>query len=769
MKWQSKARNLLDLTGKLQSAKILPMLVFSKSEVEQDLGGVCLQILDKNWAKMIVRSSSKNEDSISCSHAGEFMSVQNVNTQNLQNAIVEVISSLPNNDDEIFIQPMLENITLFGVAMSALNGANYVNINIDTSGNSYNLTAGNGLYDNYIVLRGFRLDERYQNHNKLNAILDLIDELCELYESEFIDIELAFIKGQKDKLDDLYLLQVRPMANISVNKALDLRLLSDMISKKFSKLSASRPHLYGQRSILGIMPDWNPAEILGLRPKRLSISLYKELITDNVWAYGRDKYGYKNLRSFPLMVDFAGLCYIDTRVSFNSFLPRTLSDELSKKLVDFYLDKLEESPAKHDKIEFDIVFSAYEFDLKERLAKCDILSKDECDELYKGLKDITISLFNKDSRFYLDLKRIDELLRRFESLQKSNLASIDMIYWLIEETKRYGTLSFSGIARAAFVATSLLNSLVRIDLISKEEKDQFLSSFSTISGDINRDLYSLNKEEFLAKYGHLRANTYDITSPRYDKAWDLYFNKDLDINTDANITKNLKTFKPQNKKAIKKILKENGFKLKTHEFFDFIALAIKSREYSKFVFTMVLSEVLEQVSEYLAEMGISREDAAFLDIKVLLGFYTTLDSIRAKDIVLANIAKNKKEYEYTKALCLPHLIAKNTDIYAHKQSSNEPNYITQKSISAPKANINDGDIKGKIVCLKNADPGFDFIFSQNIAGLITAYGGANSHMAVRCSEFGLPAAIGVGTRLFELCENASIITLDCLNQRIICE
>jgi len=33
------------------------------------------------------------------------------------------------------------------------------------------------------------------------------------------------------------------------------------------------------------MPDWNPAEIIGIKPKMLALSLYKELITDNIWAY----------------------------------------------------------------------------------------------------------------------------------------------------------------------------------------------------------------------------------------------------------------------------------------------------------------------------------------------------------------------------------------------------------------------------------------------------------------------------------------------------
>ena len=50
----------------------------------------------------------------------------------------------------------------------------------------------------------------------------------------------------------------------------------------------------------------------------------------------------------------------------------------------------------------------------------------------------------------------------------------------------------------------------------------------------------------------------------------------------------------------------------------------------------------------------------------------------------------------------------------------------------------------KIVLIENADPGLIGYF-QNIAGLITKYG-ANSHMAIRCAEFDIPAAIGCGER-----------------------
>ena len=71
------------------------------------------------------------------------------------------------------------------------------------------------------------------------------------------------------------------------------------------------------------------------------------------------------------------------------------------------------------------------------------------------------------------------------------------------------------------------------------------------------------------------------------------------------------------------------------------------------------------------------------------------------------------------------------------------------------------DISNKIVCIENADPGFDFIFSHNIKGLITKYGGFNSHMSIRCSELGIPAIIGVGKSKFEEIINKNKIRINC--------
>ena len=76
------------------------------------------------------------------------------------------------------------------------------------------------------------------------------------------------------------------------------------------------------------------------------------------------------------------------------------------------------------------------------------------------------------------------------------------------------------------------------------------------------------------------------------------------------------------------------------------------------------------------------------------------------------------------------------------------------------------DISNKIVMTKNADPGYDWIFTKDIIGLITMYGGVASHMAIRCAELQLPAAIGCGELLYNTFNNRDRIQLDCKNKKI---
>ena len=62
---------------------------------------------------------------------------------------------------------------------------------------------------------------------------------------------------------------------------------------------------------------------------------------------------------------------------------------------------------------------------------------------------------------------------------------------------------------------------------------------------------------------------------------------------------------------------------------------------------------------------------------------------------------------------------------------------------------------------RKCNSGYDFVFSHKINGLITAFGGPNSHMSIRCNEFGIPAAIGIGDKKFQQLINNDTLFLDC--------
>lgn len=76
------------------------------------------------------------------------------------------------------------------------------------------------------------------------------------------------------------------------------------------------------------------------------------------------------------------------------------------------------------------------------------------------------------------------------------------------------------------------------------------------------------------------------------------------------------------------------------------------------------------------------------------------------------------------------------------------------------------NLKNKIIIIEQADPGYDWIFLHGIAGLITKYGGTNSHMAIRCAELAVPAAIGCGDQLFKKLKKTNFIDLDCFSKKI---
>ena len=105
----------------------------------------------------------------------------------------------------------------------------------------------------------------------------------------------------------------------------------------------------------------------------------------------------------------------------------------------------------------------------------------------------------------------------------------------------------------------------------------------------------------------------------------------------------------------------------------------------------------------------------------------------------------------------PQLITEENNAYISPYQFNKPNFISLKKISGKTKFIDKNlvrlNLNDKIILIESADPGYDWIFTYDIKGLITKYGGINSHMAIRCAEFNLPAAIGCGDKLFNQIKN----------------
>jgi glutamine kinase len=768
--FKTKAESLEALAPLLRNGRVLPQVRFSVGDWRSDAAGVLAAVTNAPWGsdRVIVRSSARSEDGAASSQAGKYDSVLGVvGSAAVAQAIDQVINSFADNasdDDQIFVQPMLDRVAMAGVAFSrSPSGGPYLVINYDErSGLTDRVTAGVGdNLETFLCLKS-RPDTCPP---PLAPVVALVSELETLLGCDAIDLEFAV--GDDGQL---YLLQVRPLAVDRLGGAGDAKVdaaLAD-IARKVELLSRPHPYLHGSRAIFGVMPDWNPAEIIGVRPWPLSLSLYRELITDAIWAYQRDNYGYQNLRSFPLLVSFHGLPYIDVRVSFNSFIPRDLPDDLAGRLVNYYIDRLLSKPHLHDKVEFEIIFSCYTLDLPKRIGRLAEhgFSSEDLVELSGALRRLTNRIMHGETALWRrDRAKIDLLAQRLPIICNANIDKISRIYWLIEDCKRYGTLPFAGLARAGFIAVQLLESFVEVGVINAEERATFMASVDTVGSRIGRDFAQLPKADFLTRYGHLRPGTYDILSPRYDEAPDLYF--------DWSSTRPTTPASPrfalsiEQLRRIEQLLKEHELDIDVLSLIEFIKAGIEGREYAKFVFTRSLSDTLSLIRQLGEDHGLSVEDCAFLNYDAIRTLYSESGSVR--EVLLESVAHGRERHALTRNLVLPPIIASPNEVFAFHLPKSQPNFITRKSVTAQVASVDDPpeSFAGRILFVPSADPGFDWIFTRGISGFVTQFGGANSHMAIRANELGMPAVIGAGEALYQRWRAAHKLCLDCTNQKVL--
>ena len=753
--------------------KVPNMLYFSNVLINDNLNFVLDKIKSRfSNCNLAIRSSAADEDAQNNSIAGGYSSVLNVPLEDEKKiilAINEVISSYKKkrplfSNDEVIIQEMVQDTTMSGVLFTYdLNtGAPYYVINYDDrSGITDTVTSGSGEYANRtLYVHRNSIDKLHSD--RFRKLLEAVQELEKVLGNKFLDIEFALGTDLTT-----HLLQVRKITtqinwNQKVSKRVDLTLkgVQSFINERFKR----KLRVYGETTALGQMPDWNPVEMIGRVPRALAASLYQVLITDHAWRNARAEMGYAVPIGEPLMVMIAGQPFIDTRLSFHSFLPENIPPDIAEKLVNHWVKELIKQPEHHDKIEFEIAITCYSFDLDKKIETLigEALTKEEKLIFKKAHQKHTIALVKGSQK-----GSISESLKKIEQLNKKQKIP-SSIFALIDDCIQLGTIPFSILARHGFIAKTILLSLKQLNIITQDEVNQLLGGIHTVASELVDDIYSLQMDklsikDFLKKFGHLRPGTYDIMSLRYDQMKGLFTSSS--------------TYKPyQNPEKFKftelqeiqvnQLLKEHGFEdFKVDDMLNYIHQATIGREYSKFVFTRSVSNIIELIRKFSEENGLSRDEISHVPINVILNIKKNSNEETIEEVLRKHSNNELDKHNVNVAVRLPQIISDNAGAYIVPFQVSHANFITNKKITAPSVvlytNIQDVLMAEKIVIIEGADPGFDWIFSQEIAGLITKYGGANSHMAIRCAEFGLPAAIGCGEQKFEQLLKSNHVHLDC--------
>jgi phosphohistidine swiveling domain-containing protein len=764
----TKADILKHISGKVNNC-IIDSFIFFTVEDWGNSASKIIESIKKQFSNtnLIVRSSSIDEDKINSSCAGKYLSLKNIpiDDNELVKAINSVISSYEKNSDfnnnQIIVQKFLSQSKLSGVLFNYdyRNDKPYYFIEYDDTTSLTDTVTTFGSRKSLIISRAIGVSRiRIEEWNHL---INVVNQIEEIFPNYILDIEFAFnVNG------DLHVFQVRLLKKcieFELPEISKFQSYANFFKQEFSK----HPVVYSN------MADWNPVEMLGANCKPLSSSLYLTLIGDKVWKESRKSLGYFEPNSNQLFKTFFNEIFVDVRGSLLSLTPQNIDGAIREKIVNGGITKLINNPYLHDKIEFEIAASTYFINEKkfdERLLEYN-LSKKEI-EIYRNtsisntrwiLKNYK-NIINEGNLALANLNSSVGELKQSINNTKSAKDIYNIILPLISSIKRYGTFEFSKLARLAFIGEQFTNQLKEIEILDDKLIIQFYSSLKTVPKYFTEGVASvkagtLKKSAFLEDFGHLRINTYDITSPNYNEIFEVLF-------SDSSITHNTTTINWQ--------FSNNGYKFidqfTNENILTFAKDTIEARELFKFQFTKAVSFLLDSLKIIASYIEIPLFEFQFLKLSDIIKVnYNNKDSF--KNQIDFSLKNNKETYFNYSKVKLPDLISDSNDFYFFKEIVNKPNYITSKTVQANTlyikslSNIDPQKLAGRIIIIEAMDPGYDWIFLYPISGIVTKYGGVASHIAIRCKELDLPAVIGCGS-LFDKIKNSRKLMIEASNQNI---
>ena len=217
----TKANTLKYLQANIKSATVLPLWTITQGEFRDSKKlNKLLEILKRTKTKrFIVRSTSKNEDRLDVSNAGKYLSVLDVELNDITKAIGDVFASYGKAEgefdakDEVLIQTMAQNIAISGVAFNyePKNFAPYFVIEYAQKSTNA-VTSGELGVKKYIHAHSAKAPQ----NKHMAKVIALLKELESLIPHTPLDMEFGIAEN-----GDIFLFQVRKLIIKATKKPSD--------------------------------------------------------------------------------------------------------------------------------------------------------------------------------------------------------------------------------------------------------------------------------------------------------------------------------------------------------------------------------------------------------------------------------------------------------------------------------------------------------------------------------------------------------------------
>lgn len=674
-------------------------------------------------ARIAVRSDAADEDAAGGSDAGRHRSVLAVDAADgdaVARAIDAVFASYARSDprDEVFVQLQVAPVRHACVAFThALpDAAPYYVVSIAAGPRTDAVTRGDADVDTWYVAR-----DRAAAVTLPRAVRDCLDALREVEAitgMQPCEIELALDAG-----GSAWLLQARALA-CPRHDAHATTTARHAVESALAREAAP--------PLLGMMPDWNPAELLGEHPRPLARTLFDRLVTRRAWSIGRAALGHAG-GGRDLLRFHAGRPYVDVRTSFHSLLPASLDADLGARLVDAACARLRAQPHLHDKVEFEVMPAALHFGFDAWFAAryAGAFAAVDVAALACALRE--------PMRRALDRSRTARLHAGFERdlrLQAPPVHDGALARWLGRLELRTAA-RFAEAARQAFMLEAMMRSAVEHGLLDAAILRQLRSGATAGRvGDGDDD--------------HVRAGTFEIAAPTR-REWRL-------VAAAPALAGPAPPPRAPVATRLAAALHGLGVEADAHALCAHYVDVLRTREFGKFALARAVSLGLDALGERARICGIARDDAGWLELDALLDPFADPHHLHAA------VATARRRHAVEAGVRMPLLIdGARLDVVHH--AAGQPNYVGHGRIHGRVARIEATTHPASvplrsIVAIASADPGYDWIFQRQPRALLTAFGGPNSHMAIRCAAAGVPALLGVGPDAFRRIGDGATLAID---------